>query len=483
MKRLTPPVPAFWGLGIYDWPILSLIPGWALIGSLIVFLLGGVVAAGAAFLIGKLTWGLRADYLAIATLGISEIVIFFSENEEWLTRGVKNVTTLPRPITQPVDLIEAAWFQNFVNGWLGGAYTDEQLRSAASLVVKLGYVALFSLVLLVIFVLAQRALNSPWGRMMRAIRDNEVSANAMGKNIVGRHLEVFVLGSAVVGIAGAMLTTVVGQFTPTEYIPLRFTFLIWVMVIVGGSGNNFGSVLGGFLIWFVWILAEPLGGSFMNWATTSAIFFVLPSIQDLNATLAQHLVDVAPQIRLMLMGIVLLLVLRFSPSGILPEVVPGRSDLTAVRGKRTGPQRAGDQTNLGRMEMKKFLVAASALAMTAGAAMADGHGVKIGVVLGYTGPIETLTGPMGNAADLAIAEANAAGNFFGGTIEGVRGDTTYVDSVAATAATERVVAEGVVAIVGGDCSGVTGAMLQNVARPNGVVMISTICYLSSTVYR
>ena len=72
--------------------------------------------------------------------------------------------------------------------------------------------------------------------------------------------------------------------------------------------------------------------------------------------------------------------------------------------------------------MKKFLVAASALAMTAGAAMADGHGVKIGVVLGYTGPIETLTGPMGNAADLAIAEANAAGNFFGGTIEGVRGD-------------------------------------------------------------
>lgn len=312
------------GLGIYDWPILSLIPGWALIGSLIVFLLGGVVAAGAAFLIGKLTLGLRADYLAIATLGISEIVIFFLKNEEWLTRGVKNVTTLPRPITQPVDLIEAAWFQNFVNGWFGGVYTDEQLRSAASLVVKLGYVALFSLVLLVIFILAQRALNSPWGRMMRAIRDNEVSANAMGKNIVGRHLEVFVLGSAVVGIAGAMLTTVVGQFTPTEYIPLRFTFLIWVMVIVGGSGNNFGSVFGGFLIWFVWILAEPIGGAFMDWATTSAIFFVLPSIQDLNATLAQHLVDVAPQIRLMLMGIVLLLVLRFSPSGILPEVVPGR---------------------------------------------------------------------------------------------------------------------------------------------------------------
>ena len=119
--------------------------------------------------------------------------------------------------------------------------------------------------------------------------------------------------------------------------------------------------------------------------------------------------------------------------------------------------------------MKKFLIAASAVALAAGAAQAQ---VKIGVVLGYTGPIETLTGPMGNAADLAIAEANAAGNFFGGELMGVRGDTTCIDSAAATAATERVVAEGVVAIVGGDCSGVTGAMLQNVARPNGVVMIS-----------
>ena len=87
--------------------------------------------------------------------------------------------------------------------------------------------------------------------MMSAIRDNEVAASAMGKDITWRHLQVFVLGSAVVGIAGAMLTTLDGQFTPASYQPLRFTFLIWVMVIVGGSGNNLGAVIGGFIIWFL----------------------------------------------------------------------------------------------------------------------------------------------------------------------------------------------------------------------------------------
>ena len=104
--------------------------------------------------------------------------------------------------------------------------------------------------------------------MMRAIRDNEVSANAMGKDIVKRHLQVFILGSAVVGIAGAMLTTHDGLFTPGSYQPLRFTFLIWVMVIVGGSGNNLGSILGGFVVWFVWIEAAPFALFVIELATS-----------------------------------------------------------------------------------------------------------------------------------------------------------------------------------------------------------------------
>ena len=110
----------------------------------------------------------------------------------------------------------------------------------------------------------ERALNSPWGRMMRAIRDNETAAEAMGKDVTGRHLQIFILGSAVCGLAGAMMTTLDGQLTPGSYQPLRFTFLVWVMVIVGGSGNNWGAVLGGLLIWFFWVEAEPIGKALMD---------------------------------------------------------------------------------------------------------------------------------------------------------------------------------------------------------------------------
>ena len=121
--------------------------------------------------------------------------------------------------------------------------------------------------LVVLLILAQLALKSPWGRMMRAIRDNETAARAMGKDVTRRHLQVFVLGSALCGIAGAMMTTLDGQLTPGTYQPLRYTFLIWVMVIVGGSGNNYGAVLGGFLIWFLWVQVEPIGQALMGFVT------------------------------------------------------------------------------------------------------------------------------------------------------------------------------------------------------------------------
>ena len=182
----------------------------------------------------------------------------------------------------------------------------------SSIFVKLCYVLLFAAVLIAVLWFSERALKSPWGRMMRAIRDNEVAASAMGKNVTRRHLQVFVLGSAVVGVAGAMLTTLDGQFTPGTYNPLRFTFLIWVMVIVGGSGNNYGAVLGGFLIWFLWIEAEPVGLWLMS-ALTSGL------AED-NA-LRLHLIEGAAHMRLFTMGLILLLVMRFSPRGLLPEVV------------------------------------------------------------------------------------------------------------------------------------------------------------------
>ncbi|MBT4876773.1 MAG: branched-chain amino acid ABC transporter permease, partial [Desulfobacula sp.] len=165
-------------------------------------------------------------------------------------------------------------------------------------------------VLLLIIILASLALNSPWGRMVRAIRDNEVAASAMGKNVTQRHLQIFVIGSAIAGVSGAMLATYNGQFTPGSYIPLRYTFLIWVMVIVGGSGNNLGSVVGGFLIWFLWIEAEPVGFWLADLST---------SFLEKDNYLRQHLLNNAQYIRLIFMGAVLLVVMRFSPDGILPE--------------------------------------------------------------------------------------------------------------------------------------------------------------------
>ena len=265
---------------------------------------GGLFAAAVAWVIGKIALGLRADYLAIATLGISEIIIAVLKNEDWLARGVKNVSGLPRPVPYEVDLQQALWFQDWA-ARLGVSPVE-----LSSLFVKLCYVGLFVIVLFALLWLSERALHSPWGRMMRAIRDNELAASAMGKDVTGRHLQVFILGSAVVGVAGAMLTTLDGQFTPASYQPLRFTFIIWVMAIVGGSGNNRGAVLGGFVIWFFWVEAEPIGLWVMELLTSGLA-------QD--SPLRRHLMESAAHMRHMVMGVILLMVLRFSPRGLIPE--------------------------------------------------------------------------------------------------------------------------------------------------------------------
>jgi branched-chain amino acid transport system permease protein len=290
------------------------------------WIIGGFVAAGVAWLVGKVALGLRADYLAIATLGISEIILAVMKNEDWLTRGVKNVTGLPRPVPYEIDLQSSDWFIQLIQWWHSGFLNslntlDKQVAlkqfviEGSSILVKLCYAGLFTTVLIIILILSVKALNSPWGRMMRAIRDNEIAAGAMGKDVTARHLQVFVLGSAVIGIAGAMLITLDGQFTPTSFRPIRYTFLIWVMVIVGGSGNNMGTVLGSFLIWIAWIEAEPVGVWLMQISTSG--------MADDNM-LKLHLIENAQHMRLFFMGFVLLLVMRFSPGGILPEVVRKR---------------------------------------------------------------------------------------------------------------------------------------------------------------
>ncbi len=276
--------------------------GWP---TLISWPVGALLAAGAAWLVGKTALGLRSDYLAIATLGIAEIIVAVLKNEQWLDRGVLNVNGIPRPWPVPyeIDLQNSASFVAKAQSW----GMDPTL--ASTLTVKLAFLALFVVVILLLIWGTELALKSPWGRMMRAIRDNEVSAAAMGKNVTRRHLQIFVLGSAVIGLAGAMMISLDGQMTPASYNPLRYTFLILVMVIVGGSGSNWGSVLGGILVWYLWVKAGDWGPDIMGWAASPFA----------DGPLKDHLLNSAAHMRMLVMGIILLVVLRFSPRGLMPE--------------------------------------------------------------------------------------------------------------------------------------------------------------------
>ena len=288
------------------------------------WIVGGLLAAGLAFIVGKIALGLRADYLAIATLLIAEIVVSIVKHEDWLARGVKNVIGLKRPVPYEIDLQNSPWFINLVEKLNQGKLNlinsvseqkdvlNQLVIDASSVYVKLCMTGLFLSVVIILLITTQKALNSPWGRKMRAIRDNEEAAGAMGKNVVKEHLLIFILGSAIVGLAGAMMVTNDGLFTPGSYRPMRYTFVIWVMVIVGGTGNNFGAILGGFVVWFLWVEAGPMALFLINFFTTH--------LSDTNA-LKVHLIESAPYFRFLIIGIGLLLMMRYRPKGLIPEKI------------------------------------------------------------------------------------------------------------------------------------------------------------------
>lgn len=307
--------------------------------------LAAAMAAGVAFLIGRIALGLRADYLAVATLGISEIIISFVKNEEWLTRGVKNATGLPRTVPSFDYLKEQLWVRKLAE-WFNSdqlqllegsdrlAALDIYAAETSSIIMKLCHAGLFVAVLVGIVTLCSLALNSPWGRMIRAIRDNEMAAEAMGKDVRGRHMEIFMLGSAVLGIAGAMLVTYEGQVTPTSYHPLRFTFLVWVMVIVGGSGNNAGAIFGAFLIWLIYIQSEVFG----FWLVDSATLWMGD-----DSPIRAQLLEQAQYFRPLILGVILLGILRFNPRGLIPEQLQRKlHNLNQKQGERDAPETSGD---------------------------------------------------------------------------------------------------------------------------------------------
>jgi branched-chain amino acid transport system permease protein len=269
------------GLGLH--PVL----GW---------LFGGLVSAVIAYYIGKISLGLRTDYLAIATIGISEILRALIKNMDWLTRGTMTVSPMPWPTPLPQQLQAS------------GMSIPESF-----IVARVSFLAVAVIFLVIAFILVQRAYGGPWGRMMRAIRDNHIAAGSMGKDVKGRQLELFIFGSILMGIGGAILATFTQIFDPSGYQPINHTFMVWVMVIVGGAGNSWGVVLGAFLIYIVWVISDPLAQMiFLNLSafTDSIGWGAIPEIDSR-----------ALQMRVFVLGVVITIALRYAPKGLIPEVV------------------------------------------------------------------------------------------------------------------------------------------------------------------
>lgn len=269
-------VVAFFAVGAYSAAILTSIgefPHWGgyelpmIVGIGVAMLASGFVA----FLIGLITLRLRSDYLAIASIGIAEIVRLVFKNESWATGGVRGFPGIP---VQFNNVLGQA------NGFL--------------------FMLLVGIILFIVYFLCERAYRSPWGRVQRAIRENELSARAMGKNALKFRLQSFVLGAMIMGLAGALYAHFVGFISPEAFDPFIVTFIVWVMLIAGGSGNNKGAVLGAFLIWGVWSGTELL---------TSRL-------------LPDDLATQGASLRVLLIGVLLQVILLTRPQGVLPEAPP-----------------------------------------------------------------------------------------------------------------------------------------------------------------
>jgi branched-chain amino acid transport system permease protein len=161
--------------------------------------------------------------------------------------------------------------------------------------------------------LVERAYGGPWGRMMRAIRDNYIAADSMGKDVTARQLQLFMLGSVVMGIGGAILVTIGQIYDPGAFQPINHTFMFWVIVIVGGAGNNWGAVLGALLIYITWVISDPLSQALFGWVSQQSANLGWDAIPDIESR--------SSQMRVFVLGVVITLALRYAPRGLLPEVV------------------------------------------------------------------------------------------------------------------------------------------------------------------
>ena len=237
------------------------------------FLVGVLAAAIAcgliAVLMGLLTLRLSEGYLAISAIGIAETIRIFFNNERWLANGPQGLVGLPQPLH---NLVPPAYY-NYIY-----------------LLIVLAFLA-------VIYFALERGIRSPWGRVLRAVREDEVMAGADGKSVFLFKLQSLILGAMIMGIAGALYAHFSAAIQPSVFEPLFGTFIIWTMLTLGGTGNNKGAILGAFIVWALW-----------SWSTFLILKIVPPGFETR-----------APFIRYVLIGLLLVIIIVKRPRGIIGE--------------------------------------------------------------------------------------------------------------------------------------------------------------------
>jgi neutral amino acid transport system permease protein len=311
---------AFLAIGAYSTVLLSLqgVP------IAIAVLVGSVLAAILGLLIGMSTLRLREDYLGIVTIGVSELVRLVAKNEDWLTKGTFGVQGYPVPFrlanpAYPLRLFFIVWLTVLCGLvlwrlWLWGRGEIKQLIKSAIagifvfIVYVCGAISLYNydprggLMLLTLTVLAivyiglEKLVNSPWGRVLKAIREDEEVPRALGKNVFWYKLQAFMLGGAIAGISGAFYAWQFSVF-PDNFEPL-ITFNAWIIVMLGGSGNNLGSIVGAIIFWGYYELTRT---DFFK------AFFRTLNLDDTQQG----------AFRIMIIGLILMLLMMLRPQGIL----------------------------------------------------------------------------------------------------------------------------------------------------------------------
>lgn len=315
-------IAGFVAIGAYTYALLTTAVSPLHMGGFELPLIAGMIAAMitsglVAAIIGVICIRLRSDYLAIATIGIAEIIKLVLKNETEITNGPRGINKIPRVWEH---FSEERFYSSWPLSWISDVPGWEAFFAALP---RWWWQPFFALTILlcvyVVYLLLERARKSPWGRMMTAIRENEHAARAAGKDVTGRRIEAFILGAVIMGFAGALLSMHLRLIDPTNtFDPAKMTFLVWVMLIVGGSGNNKGAILGGFLIWTLWSASELLINGTINLITT----YIETADVGILRTRAGFL-------RMLLIGLVLQVILQRNPQGILPESRPAATGNTS----------------------------------------------------------------------------------------------------------------------------------------------------------